>query len=590
MKKTLLIGVNVIALLVLVQVTLGQVTMPAAITIEPATADGWTEITLTVDPAQACVPEGKASVAGVSIVKMHSAAVLFDQKEDFEAKSVWGAVGVDYDAEPKDGVHTGPDLEPNGDGTYSITFTPGDFYGVEEGSTIIGITAVFNGGSWDNECKDNGDDGCIDFFIPLSYVDPTPALKFKLDLTYQEELGNFNSDGGKAYVILDGTDHEMDQLLEGLFAVAKYETTITEGLTEGTAFSYKFKMDDTEETVEARTDTVTGSQLVLSHMFNNVEWPVPYGSIKFECDMRYYMREDLFDPATQFVDIAGSLNGWAPTEADKLSDDDADSVYSITVTDLTPGDKIEFKFRIDGSWDAGQHDQISNRIAIVRAGANTEDGDRRIVGILNNYVPGSVPVTLAVNMTRAEDAGFFDPAKDYIDVAGGFNGWPDGYSKTGSDLTDSDEDGIYITTVPLIAVAGDTMEYKFRINSSWAANMHDQIDNRKFGVKDTTGGVVNAADTVWFNNIPLFIDQESITRIGKVSIYPNPVEEVLYINNAVDMFEIRVINITGQVVRSVTADSRTFYELNTSDLAKGVYILSVYGKNGYTGTAKFIKR
>ncbi len=581
MKKTLLFGLNLIAMLVLVQVSLGQVTMPAAITIDPGTATGWDEITLTVDPAQACVPDGKASVAGASVVKMHSAAVLFDQKEDFEAKAVWGAVGVDYDAEPKDGVHTGPDLLPNGDGTYSITFTPGDFYGVEEGNTIIGITAVFNAGSWDNECKDNGDDGCIDFFIPLSYVDPTPALKFKLDLTYQEELGNFNSDGGKAYVIVDDTEYEMDQLLEGLFAVAKYEKTLTDGLVEGTAFSYKFKMDDTEETVEARTDTVTGSQLVLSHMFNDEEAPIETGSIKFEVNMKYKARAGEFVPATQFVDIAGSLNDWAPTEDYKLTDADGDSIYEITVEDLTLYDNLEFKFRIDGSWDAGMHDdQISNRRAMVRP------GERTVQSIFNNHVPGWVHVTAIVNMSRAAAAGLFDADKDYVDVAGTLNGWS---GHNGGDFTDDNDDLIYEKTGPAGEIK-DTIEFKFRINSSWDAGYHDGGDNRKYRIVDTAGGVVNTTDTLWFDNIPLFIDQKSITRIGEVIIYPNPVDEVLYINNAVDMLEIRVINITGQVVRRIAADSRTFYELNTSDLSNGVYILSVYDKNGYTGTAKFIKR
>jgi hypothetical protein len=34
-----------------------------------------------------------------------------------------------------------------------------------------------------------------------------------------------------------------------------------------------------------------------------------------------------------------------------LDDTDGDSVYSITVLDLYPGENLEYKFRINGSWD-----------------------------------------------------------------------------------------------------------------------------------------------------------------------------------------------------------------------------------------------
>ena len=579
MKKTLLFGINIIALMVFAQMAFGQPAMPAAITIDPGdgTGTGWEEITLTVDPALACTPSGKGSVAGAAKVFMHSAAVLFDGKANFDAKTGWGSVGIDYNAEPKDGIHTEAALLPVGDGTYSITFTPGDYYGVAEGSTIIGITAVFNAGSWDNECKDNADVGCGDFFIPLTYTEPVPALLFKLDLTYQEELGNFDKDVDKAYVIIDGTDYDMgDPLSVGIFPVAKYEYLMKDGLVEGTGFTYKFKMGDTEETVEARKDTVTGSQLTLSHFFNDEEAPVETGSITFKCNLKYFAREDRFDPSTQYVDVAGSLNGWDGTNH-HLTDADGDSIWEITVEDLTLYEKIEFKFRIDGSWDAGMHDEhVSNRIAKVRP------GERTLTVALDNYIPGWVPVKGAVNMSRAEAAGLFDPEMDYVDVAGTPNSW------SGSeDLTDADGNLIYITN-NVIAPAGDTAEYKYRINSSWDAGYHDGGNNRKFYVADTTGGVVNATDTVWFDNIALYIDSPRKTNIQEVSVYPNPVQDRLYIDNTFEVERVVVVNVLGQVIRDIRVDSQRFMTIDVSDLGRGIYVLSVYGEKGYKGTAKFM--
>jgi hypothetical protein len=479
-------------------------------------------------------------------------------------------------------VHTEAALLPVGEtGKYSITFTPADYYGVEEGSTIIGITAVFNSGTWDNECKDNGDDGCIDFFIPLSYVDPTPALKFKLDLTYQEELGNFNKDGGKAYVILDGTEYEMDQLLEGIFPVAKYEKLITEGLVEGTGFTYKFKMDDTEETVEARNDTVTGSQKTISHFFND-EMP-NIASAKFTVDMRYYIRGGMFDSATQFVDIAGDMNGWDGANS-KLTAM-ADSMYSIEIEDVNIGDKYNFKFRIDGNWDDATSEFPAggpNRAFTIRS----DGGEYK--GIYNNYRPGYVPISMAVNMARAEAAGIFDPEEDFLDVAGSINGW----NPSGDELFESgDTAGIYVTAIPVLGKIGDTIEYKFRINGSWDDKYHEFPAGgpaRKYGVVDTAGAVVNATDTVWFNDIALAIESPRVQKIHEVTVYPNPVSERLYIDNAVEIREIRVVNMLGQVVRDIRIDNERYVELDVSDLNRGIYILSIYGDKQYKGTAKFM--
>lgn len=581
MKKSLLIGLNTLALLVIARMMVGQVTMPPAITITPANGTAWDEITLTLDPTQACVPDGKGSVIGASVVKMHSAAYLYDYIDDWG--TTWGQYGIDYDKEPKDGIHTAPDLLPKGDGTYSITFVPGDFYGVEEGSTIIGITAVFNAGSWDNECKDFGDDGCKDFYIPLAYVNPTPAFKFKLDLTYQETLGNFDKDGGKAYVIVDGTSYEMEQLLEGIFPVAKYEYTLTSGVVKDQTYTYKFKMNDTEESIDARSVVAIGSQKVLSHFFNDEEPVEPTVTVKFQVDMRYYMREMKFDAATQYVDIAGSMNGWDGTNH-HLADADADSVYSIDVEIETAqvGSTLQYKYRIDGSWDDDKSEFPAggpNRRFTVRTdGGQTKD-------VFNNYRPGWVPVIFAVNMARAESIGQFDHTTDFMDVAGSFNDW--GGS---NQLFDDDADLIYVSTPPAIAPADATIQYKFRINGNWdTSEFPGGGPNREASIVDTTGGIVNALDTVWYDNIGLFIESpESVTHLDEVMIYPNPAKEVLYVENAFEISEIHVINVLGQMVLNIPVQNKHFVELNTSVLENGVYVLCVYGKNGYKGTAKFI--
>jgi hypothetical protein len=514
---------------------------------------------------------------------MHSAAFLYENKDDWG--TTWGSYGVDYDKDSKEETPRQPQLTDQGGGKYSITFVPGEFYGVPEGSTIIGITAVFNGGSWDYEAKDNAGDGCGDFYIPLTYAEPTPALKFRLDLTYQEELGNFDKSTGKAYVIVNGTQYEMEQLLEGIFPVAKYEITLTEathGITAETSYTYKFKMNDTEETVVRDPVVAKNYQIFLSHFFNDEEKPVEKGSIKFTVDMRYAGRMGKFNPAANYVDIAGTLNGWDGKDH-HLTDVDADSVYEILVEDLDLNQIIEYKFRINGSWD---NDSSEFPAGGPGRHATVIEGSREAKSVWNNHIPGYVPIVLSVNMKNEIMKGTFVPKKNYVDVAGSLNGW----GNYNDELFDKNNDSIYVTHPAVAASPGDTMEFKFRIDSDWDnSEFPGGGPNRKFGVKDTTGSVVNETEVYWYNDTPLAIE-EYLIRIQTVSFYPNPVSDVMYIENEVGMQELRIINLLGQEIVRMRLDNSRSYQLNTSELERGVYILSVYGEKGYKGTAKFIKQ
>jgi hypothetical protein len=171
-KFSLLIAItfySVIKLVISLPV-LSQVAMPAAITISPANATGTDQLTITYDPSKGCTPSGTASMVGASVVKMHSAAFIYDNLSTWPG---WGQYAVNYDQTPNDGIHTTTDFTSNGDGTYSITIIPSKYYAVPAGKTIIGLSMVFNDGSWAGA---NGKDFvkgiCDNFYVPLKYKDP----------------------------------------------------------------------------------------------------------------------------------------------------------------------------------------------------------------------------------------------------------------------------------------------------------------------------------------------------------------------------------------------------------------------------------
>ncbi len=133
-------------------------TMPAAISIYPPDATAYDELTLTFNPEEACFTTG--TIVGASQVFIHSGVGLYTGE-------TWQYV-VDFSATGANGQS--PQLADNGDGTWSITYNPSEFYGFEPGTLVTQICGVFNDGTWDKDGRDfeEGTSNCIDFFIPLN--------------------------------------------------------------------------------------------------------------------------------------------------------------------------------------------------------------------------------------------------------------------------------------------------------------------------------------------------------------------------------------------------------------------------------------
>jgi hypothetical protein len=71
------------------------------------------------------------------------------------------------------------------------------------------------------------------------------------------------------------------------------------------------------------------------------------------------------------------------------------------------------------------------------------------------------------------------------------------------------------------------------------------------------------------------------------SVYPNPVGDILYLNNNIKLARIEVASVSGQ--RVMIVNNPVSNEISVSRLQKGVYFLSVYGSDGSYRNLKFIK-
>lgn len=186
---------------------------------------------------------------------------------------------------------------------------------------------------------------------------------------------------------------------------------------------------------------------------------VGYFDVTFQADMTGFIDSAAFIPGEDFVTMPGAINGW-DTSADTLTDGDADGIYSIT-KNVAPG-TYNWKYflhtgRIGGGYENGDNRSVTvvdANVTLAPAEPNIDYPD------LTNAVFGSVDLFFQVNMEVQILNGSFDPAnaEHKIVVAGGMNDW----STTASELTSSQTEGVYETTISLTNVPIPTKwGYKF---------------------------------------------------------------------------------------------------------------------------------
>ena len=246
-------------------------------------------------------------------------------------------------------------------------------------------------------------------------------------------------------------------------------------------FSYAIDSSATSVVLRVRLLMNSGSEEIAFDNIQLYEYTPP--TVTMNVDMNYQITLGNFDPLSDFVDIAGSMNGWSGTA---MTDVDGDNIWSVDISGVNEGDVLEYKFRINGTnWES-----VGNRFYTVTSGANIVDhwfNDEQAVPLTS--------VTFNVNMSYQQTLGVFDPSVDFVDVAGNFNGW-DG---TGFELLDPDSDMIYSITIDSIGI-GFLMEFKFRINGSWS----DATLEFPFGGPNRTYTVISGTNIVDY----LYNDEE----------------------------------------------------------------------------------
>lgn len=125
---------------------------------------------------------------------------------------------------------------------------------------------------------------------------------------------------------------------------AAFETQMLDLSTAGYANQVVF--------IGFRLTTASGGDKLAIDDLKVEETVTQFKSLTFTVNMSNYIADSLFNPRTDTVDVAGTFNNYDGTKNILSIVPGTDSsVYSTTIPGFLDGDRLEFKFRINSSWD-----------------------------------------------------------------------------------------------------------------------------------------------------------------------------------------------------------------------------------------------
>lgn len=124
------------------------------------------------------------------------------------------------------------------------------------------------------------------------------------------------------------------------------------GIYVGWDLSTKSKVEYTYVYMSTTDHYFASGRLLNIGMSVNESGGPTKASVNFNVDMNKHILSGEFQVGTDQVDVAGSFNGWSGSIP--MEDPDQDGIYSLTLDNLSIGETIEFKYRINANWDTSE--------------------------------------------------------------------------------------------------------------------------------------------------------------------------------------------------------------------------------------------
>lgn len=136
------------------------------------------------------------------------------------------------------------------------------------------------------------------------------------------------------------------------FPVADFTSNQSDGFVQNTLDLANAGFADRKVFIGFRLTTVEGGDKLAIDNISVTEDSTHFVSLVFSVNMSNYIAAGKFDPRADTVDLAGTFNNWQGTDNILSIVPDTDStVYATTVFGFVDGDQLEFKFRINSTWD-----------------------------------------------------------------------------------------------------------------------------------------------------------------------------------------------------------------------------------------------
>jgi hypothetical protein len=391
-----------------------------------------------------------------------------------------------------------------------------------------------------------------------------PLITFVIDMIYQAEIGNFYETD---FVDVTGTINNW-QGSAPMEHIGYFLYSITLIANPGPV-EYLFRIngnplnsEDFGPGVYRMTWAVAGEPYSVYHFFNDYNWNA--WPVTFEVDMNAEIDAGNFDPENDFLDIAGSMNGWGSHYVLFDREWTGDGIYTVNMLIDIYNPYIEFKFRINGDWTTSEFPVGGpNRYWAVQ---DTTGGLVNLYECIYNltdvpYAPYVYDVFIEGDLLVGEEITgkytYFDPNADPEGIS--LYQWYQTSDSSGSDAvpidgavhqiyTINEEDfGKYlIFEVIPVAVSGDPL-YGYP-----AYVFSDMI------------GAVNIVETT--------------TNI--IRIYPNPANDILNITSGTGLDRIEIFDLTGKLLYSINNSGSNKAIISLPDLKNGIYIVRCLDNSG----------
>ncbi|MBI2619560.1 MAG: T9SS type A sorting domain-containing protein [Ignavibacteriales bacterium] len=232
-------------------------------------------------------------------------------------------------------------------------------------------------------------------------------------------------------------------------------------------------------------------------------------SVTFQVDMRVQIAKEAFNRSQDQVSVRGSFNDWGETA---MADGDADSIYTVTVSNVAQSSTIEYKYYHSGgggTWEDGDNKSLT---------VGTSDTTLSVAFFNGEAFPSGDPanVTFEVDMRlpAKQDAGFLSRK---VFVAGNFT-MPD-WGAGALEMADANSDSIYTVTTPINSA--QLIQFKFlHTATDPASGTWESVDNRKSWIVDGDQTIskfwddTNPDVTLADGNIFFEVDMSVLAELG----------------------------------------------------------------------------